>query len=73
MVFHCDKIENLRNNNQGFGITKFAETNNINRATLNNIFKNRHEPETSTLNSILKPLGYEASITFKRILDKCIL
>lgn len=52
---------------RAFGITKFAETNNINRSTLNNVFKNRHSPETSTLNSILEPLGYRASITFSRI------
>ena len=52
---------------RAFGITKFAEVNNINRTTLNNVFKNRHSPETSTLNSILEPLGYRASITFNKI------
>lgn len=52
---------------RALGITKFAETNNINRSTLNNVFRNKHSPETSTLNSILEPLGYRASITFNKI------
>ena len=52
---------------KAFGITNFSKKNNINRSTLNNVFNNKHKPGINTLNSILKPLGYEALTIFRRI------
>lgn len=52
---------------RAFGIKKYAEKNKIHRSTLNNVFRARHEPEINTMNTILKPLGYEAVLNFRKV------
>lgn len=52
---------------RAFGINRYTKENKIHRSTLNNVFRARHEPEISTMNSILKPLGYEAVLNFRKV------